>query len=374
MQQVKVLLVQLASMGDCLLVTAIAKQIKEIDFSGCHLTWLIGSRYTPAIENNPYLDSVIEIPISSIDDNAVQRNLISEHILNIGGYDNFDQIFITDYTPINIGNWFGTTRSSLFRSYPYKLKVNPQPIIYLTDKEKDRVAVFCQNNNINSSSYNILFECGPQSGQSLMTLEKAKEIAEQIVSKNSNIKFILSSNQSFVSSNPYIVDGSIISWRENAELANYCNLVVGCSSGISWLCTSQWTKDLPILQIINPNYMGALFSASMEIDFKYFGIDTKNLIELYNPPDDVLQECILAAAENEFNKIKILYNVTDDSYFGNWRFLKESRILFSKKIQLFIKWGLPFYCLKVYRNIKLVLFTPYLFSFLKTKYFIKDRN
>jgi hypothetical protein len=357
MQQVKVLLVQLASMGDCLLVTAIAKQIKEFDFAGCHLTWLIGSRYTPAIENNPYVDSVIEIPLSSIDDKDKQRNLISEHILNLGGYDNFHEIFVTDYTPFNIGNWFGTTRSALFRSYPHKLKVNPQPIIYLTNEEKVHVTVFCDNNSIDGSSYNILFECGPQSGQSLMTLEKAKKIAEQIVSKNSKIKFILSSNQPFVSSNPNIIDGSIISWRENAELANHCNLIVGCSSGISWLCTSQWTKHLPILQIINPHYMGGGVSASMKIDFKYFGIDTANLIELYNPPEDVLQECIISATEGNFNKIKLLYDVTDDSHFGNWRFLRESRISFLEKIGIFIKWGLPFFCLKVYRKIKPTWFT-----------------
>jgi hypothetical protein len=358
MQQVRVLLVQLASLGDCLFVTAIARQIKEIDFPGCHLTWLIGSRYTPAIENNPYVDSVIEIPLSSIDDIEKQRNLISEHIFYFGGYDNFDQIFITDYTPLNMGNWFGTTRSSLFRSYPYKLKVNPQPIIYLTDEEKVHVAVFCDVNSINGSSYNILFECSPQSGQSLMTLEKAKEIAKQIVSKNHKIKIILSSNQPFVSNNPNIIDGSIISWRENAELANYCNLVVGCSSGISWLCTSQWTKHLPIIQIINPHYSGRRFSASMKIDFKYFGIDTTNLIELYNPSEYILQECILSVTQNNFNNNFFLYDVTDDSYFANPRFLKESRILFSKKIVLFIKLGLPFLCLKVYRSIKPTWFTP----------------
>ena len=116
----------------------------------------------------------------------------------------------------------------------------------------------------------------------------------------------------------------------------------------------------PIIQIINPNYMGGVFSASMKIDFKYFGIDTTNLIELYNPSEDILQECILSATENNFNKKKFLYDVTDDSYFANWRFLKESRILFSKKIKLFIKWGLPFFCLKVYRNIKPTWFTPYI--------------
>src|SRR6478736_1535089 len=108
MQQVRVLLVQLASMGDCLFVTAIARQIKEIDFPGCHLTWLIGSRYIPAIKNNPYIDAVIEIPVSTIIDNVNQRLLINEHIANAGGYNKFNKIFVTDYTEFNLKNWFGT--------------------------------------------------------------------------------------------------------------------------------------------------------------------------------------------------------------------------------------------------------------------------
>lgn len=358
MQPVRILLVQLASMGDCLFVTAIARQIKEVDFPGCNLTWLIGSRYTPAIKNNPYLDGVIEIPLLSIGDNEKQRNLISEHIADAGGFNKFDQIFITDYTPVNFKNWFGTTRSALFRSYPYKLKVNPQPIIYLTAEEKTRVADFCHKNCINNQSYNILFECSPQSGQSLMTLNKAKEIAEQIIRKNQNIKFILSSNQPFVSRNPNIIDGSNISWRENAELANSCNLMVGCSSGISWLCTSQWTKPLLFIQIINPNYMRGSFSASMKIDFRYFGIETKNLIELYNPSEDILQACILSATENNFNQIKNLYDVTDNSHFANFKYLMEARISLIEKASLFLFRVLPFFFFNVYKNIKPICFTP----------------
>lgn len=358
MQQVRILLVQLASMGDCLLVTTIAKQIKDIDYPGCHLTWLIGSKYTPAIKNNPYVDEVIEVLLSSISDIKKQRNLINQHIINVGGYEKYDKIFVTDYTATNFRNWFGTTRSALFRNYPHKLKVNPQPIIYLTIEEKTNVAEFCHNNNINNLSYNVLFECAPQSGQSLMTVEKAKEIAMRIVSKGKNIKFILSSNQPFVSSNPNIIDGSRISWRENAELANYCNLMVGCSSGISWLCKSQWTKALPFIQIVNPNYSGGVYSASMKIDFSYFGISTKNLFELYNPSDFILQECIFLSYENNFNQIKNLYDVTDNSQFGKFKFLKEARIIFPKKVALFIKYVIPYFFLYLYRKIKPSFFTP----------------
>jgi hypothetical protein len=358
MPQLRVLLVQLASMGDCLFVTAIAKQIKEIDFPGCHLTWLIGSKYTPAIKNNPFVDSVLEIALSSVSDIQIQRNIIDQHITDAGGYNKYDKIFITDYTAINYSNWFGTTRSSLFRSYPYKLKVNPQPIIYLTDEEKANVERFCKNNNIDNFSYNVLFECAPKSGQSLMTIEQAKEIAECIIRKTPNIKFILSSNQSFVSLNPNIIDGSKISWRENAELANYCNLIVGCSSGISWLCTAQWTKPLPIIQIVNPNYSGGRFTASMKIDFRFYGIETKNLIELYNPSGDLLQECIFSVTENNFDKVKNLYDITDNSYFANIRFLISARILFREKVIIFIKWVLPKFFYNVYKKLKPSCFTP----------------
>lgn len=358
MQQVRVLLVQLASMGDCLFVTAIARQIKEIDFPGCHLTWMIGSRYTPAIKNNPYVDAVIEIPLISLNDNYEQRILINEHTANAGGYKKFDKIFVTDYTTANFKNWFGTTRSALFRSYPYELKVNPQPIIYLTDEEKERVAEFCSKNNIDDTSYNILFECSPQSGQSLMTLDKAKRIAAQTTIKNKNVKFILTSNQSFVSDNPNIIDGSVISWRENAELANFCNLMVGCSSGISWLCTSQWTKPLPFIQIVNPGYMKGNFSASMKIDFRYFGIVTNNLVELYNPSEDLVQACILSACKNDFESIRRKYDVNDNSYYTKYEFLKQASISIPEKIGIYITSFLPNFFISYFRQMKPGWFTP----------------
>src|ERR1035441_8380523 len=120
MQQVRILLVQLASFGDCLFVTTIAKQIKEVDYPYCHLTWIIGSRYSQVIRNNPYIDDVIEIPLTKAEDITNQRSLISEHIAQSGGFERFDQIFITDYIEPNFKYWFGTTRSSLFRAYPHK--------------------------------------------------------------------------------------------------------------------------------------------------------------------------------------------------------------------------------------------------------------
>ena len=57
-------LVHLASNGDILYATAIARQIKEIDFPNCNLTWVVSSSGKKILENNPYVDEIIEIPSS----------------------------------------------------------------------------------------------------------------------------------------------------------------------------------------------------------------------------------------------------------------------------------------------------------------------
>jgi hypothetical protein len=366
MPQVKVLLVQLAANGDCLFVTAIAKQIKEIDYPGCELTWLIGSRYAQVLNNNPYIDHVITISLTSIEDIPNQRDKIDEHITTIGGYKIFDKIFITDYTVANNKNWFGTIRSSLFRSYPHQLKIIPQPLIYLTDIEKTNVAAFCKKNKITGNTFNILFECSPQSYQSSMTLLKAKQIAEELSAQNANIKFILTSNLSFVSANPNIIDGSAVSWRENAELANYCNLLVGCSSGISWLCTSNWTKPIKTIQVISPHFADGRYSASMKIDFKFFGIDIKKLIELNDPSDSVLKYCIIASTTNNFEMARKKHDTKNDIAFLNYRFIKEARIPVYEKLWFFLRYVINGPFLSYYRAIKPNWFTPF--------YWIKKSN
>ncbi len=60
----RILLGMLASNGDCLYATAIARQIK-VDFPGCHLTWAIGSLSRQVLANNPDIDQVWELPQNS---------------------------------------------------------------------------------------------------------------------------------------------------------------------------------------------------------------------------------------------------------------------------------------------------------------------
>ena len=359
MQPLRILLVQLAANGDCLFLTTIAKQIKEIDYPGSHLTWMIGSRYVHVLTNNPFIDDVIEISMPS-ERNEILRliesvpKLIDEVIVD----NKFDKIFITDYTPINYKNWFGTTRSSLFRSYPHKLRIDPSPLIFITDDEKKRVKDFCQINNITNNTFNILFECSPQSGQSHMTFDLAIEIAKEVISKSSRVKFILSTPKSFISDSHNIIDGSAVTWRENAELSHYCQLLVGCSSGISWLCTSSWANAIPTIQIIDPGYMKGRFSASMKTDFRYFGIDTGRIIELYNPSNEEILDCILLAEMDNFALARKKYNVDGGECFKNYKFLMEANIPWYQKCFFLVKFHFLNLPLRVYRKIKPKWFVP----------------
>ena len=93
-----ILLVQLGSNGDCLFVTTIAKQIKEIDYPGCNLTWMIGSNCSHIIENNHFIDDKIIIPIKDINDLWFKRNNIKEIIKKETVNCHFDKILITDFT------------------------------------------------------------------------------------------------------------------------------------------------------------------------------------------------------------------------------------------------------------------------------------
>ncbi len=326
--KLKILIVQLGSTGDCLFVTTIARQIKEVDYPGCHLTWLIGSKFKPAIINNPHVDEILEIPVNNIDELTKNRMDIPNLVRKLKDERKFEKIFITDYTPENYDNFYGTTRTSLFRGYPHKIKIPVEPVINLIDSEIDCVSKFLSENNLTSNTFNILFECSPQSSQSNMNLEMAKKIAYQVIEKFPFARIILSSHNKLSEIHPCIIDGSVLTWRENAELTKSCNLLIGCSSGISWLNTSSWSAKLPMIQSINPTYFGAKITASLKIDFQYFGLSTDNLIEIANPTEEELLDCISLVIGHDFAKAHSKYKNYRKIRFFNKSFLLD--ILFQK--------------------------------------------
>jgi len=340
MQQVKVLLVQLGANGDCLFATTIAKQIKEVDYIGCHLTWMIGQCYKSITQNNPYIDEIIEVPIKSIQDVYFYRKQIPILIEEAKKKVNYEYVFITDYTPDNYRNWFGTIHSSLLRSYPHPLKINPQPIIFLNSEEQIAVKEFCLKHSISDSTYNILFECSPQSAQSKMTIEIAKVITKELLKNKNNIKVILSSATTFSSEDDRIIDGSCITWRGNAELSKYCDLLVGCSSGISWLTISNWCKPIKTIQVIDPRYWNGKISASMKLDNLYFGIDNSNIIEMHNPKMYEVVDCIEEVIAGHFNNAQKKYDENVLNRFIHFKFLWKLPISFLRKFNIMLAFNL----------------------------------
>jgi ADP-heptose:LPS heptosyltransferase len=71
-----ILVVQLGSNGDCMFVTTIAKQFKEIDYPDCNLTWMIGALYSTVIENNIFVDDKIIINSDTLQDLINKRKKI----------------------------------------------------------------------------------------------------------------------------------------------------------------------------------------------------------------------------------------------------------------------------------------------------------
>jgi ADP-heptose:LPS heptosyltransferase len=354
-----ILLVQLGSNGDCLFVTTIAKQIKEIDYPGCNLTWMIGSNCSHIIENNHFIDDKIIIPIKDINDLWFKRNNIKETIKKEAVNCHFDKIFITDFTKENSEYRFGTTRSTLFRCYDNPITISPEPQIFLHKKEVDTVTKFCILNSIIKGQNNILFECSPQSGQSKISFEKAIKIAEFVSKNNNSIKIILSSNIKFLQPNKNIIDASVLSIRENAELVNYCNLMVGCSSGLTWLATSNWTQKINMIQLISPHFKNGVIPASVKTDFEYLGLPLKSIIELYDPSEELISECILSTYESGFYYSLNKFDQYNIKMFRNNRLLFESKFSIIKKVYIFITNN---FLNKKYNFKKLVSFFKYMFK------------
>ena len=332
----RILLVQLGSTGDCLLVTPLLRQIKLFDYPNSHITWMICSPYKYIVENNPYLDDIIEIPLLDYKDLQTHRNKIDDYIKGLTYHKKFEKIFITDYYSKNLHNWYCTTRSSLFRSYPHRIKVDIKPDLFLSENEKERAIKFCANNKIDSSSFNILIESSPRSGQSIMNIEKALILSQHITSKFPNVRCILSSSNKIHTNHERIIDASVLTWRENKEFLKFCHLLVGSSSAISWLGTSIEFDNFKMIQSINPNYFEKKISSSLILDLKYFGLPNSNIIELLNPNDNILLRCCELVIKGRFKYAKFKYGVNKNYYSFSINALKESYISFYKKIYILI--------------------------------------
>lgn len=297
----KILLVQLFSNGDCLYATTVARQIKQ-DYPGCHLTWIIASFCKDIIANNPYVDSVIvtdAVPKSNVVAFRKFKKILAER--KRAG--EFDEVFVTQNMDANQAYYDGSIRSTLFRAYPHEITVPVTPVLRLTGKETEKAGAFAEEHQLHRYARVVLFEFAPQSGQLNITREMVLAVSEGIVSRN-DAAVILSSGSAISHPDPRIIDGSRLSVRETAALTHYCTLLLGCSSGISWVSTSDAARQLPMVQMLNPD---TPWINPLSRDFERFHLPVDQLIELVHFTSGEVIDCVTEAML-DFSEARKKYN------------------------------------------------------------------
>jgi len=311
----RILLIHLGANGDCVMATTIARQIK-VDHPGCHLTWCIANRYASVIRNNPDVDAIWEFQLREGEPiapngwyrckaEADQRKEIGE----------FDLIFNTQIFPDNIRNFDGSTRSSTFRNYSHPVTVPVTPVIRLLPEEIAKVQVFAEQHRLSFYRHVILMECSPGSGQSAFNLEIGLELAKRLTDSRSDLAVIVSTCIPLTSPHERIIAGNIISYRENAALTHHCTFLVGCSSGITWIATSNASKPLNTVQFISRNLATAF--ASVAYDFEHWGLSNDHIIENTTTDVDYMETIVATALEN-FQMAKKDYHQSLRPIFWSW--------------------------------------------------------
>jgi len=293
----RVLLGMLASNGDCLYATAIARQIK-VDFPGCHLTWAIGSLSSRVLLNNKDVDEVWTLPQTSWANMEDDWNLFEIDARRLADAGKFDRVFLTQIHPSRFDNYDGTIRPSIFRNYGRPITVPVDVTIDLTEQETHEVDKWFKASPAADASQVVLFECSSKSGQSFMTAETALRIARQITEARSKAVVIISTHEKLDIDHPRIVHGGALSIRQTTRLTNYVDLFVGCGAAVTVAATSGAAKPaLPTIQILARSK--SVF-ASFRHDFAYFGKPTENFLEVTSEEPEHLGKVVLAALADGF--------------------------------------------------------------------------
>lgn len=287
----KILLIHLVSNGDCLYVTAIARQIKK-DFPGCHLTWIISNLCSQVLVNNDDVDQVEILEVKNVKEalfsawDALHEN---QKFLEISRQ--YDHIFETQFFPSNVHHYDGTIRSTLLRSYPNYKNMLVTPHLRLTGSEIANADHFAGTHHLRNYNKVVMFECTPGSGQSFINPGLALEISKKLAGLFPDMFIVLSTHLQLETNHDRIAVANTITFRENAQLALHCNLLIGASSGITWLLTSDWIKKpIPSIQLLSVG-KGISF-ASVKYDFDYWGLDHSHIVEIFTPDAARVIDCV----------------------------------------------------------------------------------
>jgi hypothetical protein len=276
MRRRRVLLGQLGAAGDCVYATTVARQIKADD-PHCHLTWAIGSIFRHVIAHDPHVDDVWEIPLSSRAAMAATWAAFEHEARSRKARGEFDDVYLTQIDPGNYQNFDGTVRASIFRGYPRPITVPVTPVIRLSEEEISRVSDFARANRLGEGGPAVIFECAHGSGQSSMTLDWALAVARSVIRQLPNVKIVMSSRAGQSPSDTSIVDGSVLTFREYAALTHHASALIGCSSGLTWVCTSDAARLLPTLQVLT-HRVG--MCGAVVHDLEHWGLPSDHVIEM----------------------------------------------------------------------------------------------
>jgi hypothetical protein len=267
---------QLGCYGDCLYATTVARQIKT-DTPDAHVTWAVAARYRSVLDGNPDVDQVWELPIHTKHFSRDEWEQFTREAEARRQAGEFDEIFYTQVIGPHLETFTTTLRRAVFAIVGRPITTDVRPIVILSDDERARVAIFAEAHALATFKHVVIVESAPGSGQSTFGSAFASEVVNQVLARRTDVCFVFSSTARTASRSRHVVDASELSYRENLELTRHATLVVGCSSGITWLSTAQHARRLPLLQLIDassPIYCG------VDFDFVLQGLDNSEVIEL----------------------------------------------------------------------------------------------
>lgn len=332
------LIAQIACFGDCLYATTIARQIKH-DTPDAHVTWAVAAKYRSILDLNPDIDEIWELPIFTRDIRREDWDAFQREAEARRRHGQYTEVYYTQIIDQHIDKFLTTLRNTAFRIVGFPITVPVAPVVRLTDAEVARVAEFATRHQLARYRHVILFECTPTSAQSRLDAGFALELAKIITDRRPDTCFILSTHQSIPATSERVFDASVLSYRENAELSKYCSLLIGCSSGITWLTTSDWAKRLPMLQLLDER--SEIF-CGVNFDHQLNGLDASSIIEMTRYEMSTVVECVetvlregAPAARKRFNQeyrpnqysleaaAQMLAAKGERSLLGMWRFIDE---------------------------------------------------
>ena len=134
------------------------------------------------------------------------------------------------------------------------------------------------------------------SGQSFIDAPFAEEVCRLVLEAAPGAAIVLSAARGAAGAarDPRILDGSELSYRETAGLTRFSTLLVGGSSGITWLATAEGCKRLPMIQLLRRR---SGVYASMVHDRRHFGLPADDVIEMTDCSPAHAARCITTVLE-----------------------------------------------------------------------------